>query len=246
MAKIDYKNFQESAICSAGKSFLINPNMLFGQEASDNLFVPPEDLNIYVELTTSKKSRSVLDLTDDGFVGTSTEKGKGKVSFIDGSPNGEAKTDKNGNPLKDENGNPIIGKSLTTSYTELTTVFNKTADTEKFGISSIDIDFNSSYAPLVHIEFVDIRGASLFNTGNPPKSEYSGFFDLPYPIFELKVKGYYGKTVKYCLHLTSWNARFNAKTGNFEISADFIGYTYAMLSDMLLGYLRAITKTDKG
>lgn len=230
---------KRSAICENGKSYLINPNLLFGQGFDDNIFVSPEDLNIYVELTTSKKNRSIIDLTpDDNVEYTSSDVGKKKVSFIDGSPNGKSTIDSNGNKIE--------GKSLTTSYTELTTVFNKTADTEKFGITSIDIDFNSAYAPLVHIEFVDIRGASLFNTGNPPNSEYSGFFDLPYPIFRLKVKGYYGKTVKYCLHLTKWNARFNTTTGNFEISADFIGYTYAMLSDMLLGYLRAITYTPRG
>ena len=221
-------------ICGNGKSYLIQPNELFGQDEVDNLFVPPEDLNIYVELTTTKKSRSVIDFTDDGVVGVSSEKGNSTVSFIDGTETG--RVDSDGNPKK----------SLTTSYTELTTVFNKTADTEKFGIASINIEFNSAMAPLIRIEFVDIRGASLFNTGNPPKSEYSSFFDLPYPIFTLKVKGYYGKTVKYCLHLTKWNARFNTKSGNFEITADFIGYTYAMLSDMLLGYLRAITKTTAG
>jgi len=222
-------------ICTGGKSHLIQPNELFGHDEDDNLFVPPEDLNIYVELTTTKKNRTVIDFTDSGVVGNSSEKGKSKVSFISGSENGKG---------NDADGNPKT--SLSTSYTELTTVFNKTADTEKFGIASIDIDFNSSYAPLIKIKFIDVRGASLFNTGNPPKSEYSSFFDLPYPIFTLKVKGYYGKAVKYCLHLTSWNARFNAQTGNFEITADFIGYTYAMLTDMLLGYLRAITKTESG
>lgn len=226
---------KRSAICENGKSYLINPNLLFGQGFDDNIFVSSEDLNIYVELTTSKKNRSIIDVTsNDNVEYTSSDVGKKRVSFIDGSSSG---VEKDGKTPK---------TSLTTSYTELTTVFNKTADTEKFGISSIDIDFNSAYAPLVHIEFVDIRGASLFNTGNPPNSEYSGFFDLPYPIFQLKVKGYYGKTVKYCLHLTKWNARFNTTTGNFEISADFIGYTYAMLSDMLLGYLRAITYTPRG
>jgi hypothetical protein len=224
----------KSGICGeAGKTYLINPNLLFGQEAGDNLFVPVEDLNIYVELTTTRKNRSILDVTDDGLIGTSTEKGKSRVSFIDGSITG-----------KKQDGSER--KSLTTSYTDLTTVFNKTADTEKFGITNIDIDFNSSYAPLVNIKFVDIRGASLFNTGNPPNSEYASFFDLPYPIFELKVKGYYGKTVKYCLHLVRWNAAFNSETGNFEIDADFIGYTYALLTDMLLGYLRAIVETPRG
>ena len=98
--KIDYKNFKQSAICGeAGKSYLINPNMLFGHESSDNLFVAPEDLNIYVELTTSKKSRSVIDITDDSFIGTSTEKGKGRVSFIDGALNGKVSKDKDGNEI---------------------------------------------------------------------------------------------------------------------------------------------------
>lgn len=225
----------KSAIkCSAGKTYLLDPNLLFGQGIDENIYVTPEDLNIYVELTTSRKNRSIIDIKDDGFEAQSTDVGKSRVSFIDGTENGEIGIDGEKK------------KSLTTSYTELTTVFNKTADTEKFGITSIDIDFNSAYAPLIHIEFVDIRGASLFNTGNPPKSEYASFFDLPYPIFQLKVKGYYGRPVKYCLHLVKWNARFNAKSGNFEISADFIGYTYALLSDMLLGYLRAIVETDAG
>jgi len=225
-------------ICENGKSFLINPNLLFGQGLDDGITVAHEDLNIYVELTTSKKNRSIIDVSDNGLEYTSSDVGKSRVSFIDGSPNGEF------------DGKNNEKTSLTTSYTDLTTVFNKTADTEKFGMTSIDIDFNSAYAPLVHIEFVDVRGASLFNTdmgdGKGPQSEYSSFFDLPYPIFQLKVKGYYGKTVKYCLHLTKWNARFNTQTGNFEISADFIGYTYAMLSDLLLGYLRAITYTPMG
>ncbi len=229
---------ERSAICEAGKSYLINPNLLFGQGFDDGITVSHEDLNIYVELTTSKKNRSIIDVRPNDVEYTSSDVGKKRVSFIDGSPNGKEKTNSKGEKIE--------GKSLTTSYTDLTTVFNKTADTEKFGISSIDIDFNSSYAPLVHIEFVDIRGASLFNAGNPPNSEYSSFFDLPYPIFQLKVKGYYGRPVKYCLHLTKWNARFNTTTGNFEISADFIGYTYAMLTDMLLGYLRAITYTPRG
>jgi hypothetical protein len=52
--------------------------------------------------------------------------------------------------------------------------------------------------------------------------------------------------VKYDLHMTKFNARFNSKTGNFEITANFIGYTYAFLSDMIIGYLRAIPHTKIG
>ena len=30
------------------------------------------------------------------------------------------------------------------------------------GITAIDIDFNSSYAPMITIQFVDLRGSSVF------------------------------------------------------------------------------------
>ena len=216
--------------CSNGRTYLIDPNQIFGHDRDSNVFIPQEDLNIYVELTTSRKSRSIISVSDTTVVGV-TQEGSRKISFIDGSNVGGK-------------------KSLTTKYTELTTVLQSedggARDNENLGITSIDIDFNSSYAPIVKIDFVDLRGASLFNTGNPPNSDYATFFDLPYPIFELTIKGYYGKPVKYCLHLTKWNAKFNSESGNFEITADFIGYTYAMLTDMLLGYLRAITKTKLG
>jgi hypothetical protein len=43
-----------------------------------------------------------------------------------------------------------------------------------------------------------------------------------------------------------FNSKFNSQTGNFEITANFIGFTYAMMSDMLIGYLKAIPYTDIG
>jgi hypothetical protein len=64
-------------------------------------------------------------------------------------------------------------------------------------------------------------------------NKYSTFFQLPYPLFELTIKGYYGKPVKYCLHLTKFNSKFNSQTGNFEITTNFITHL-AMLSDMLI------------
>jgi hypothetical protein len=67
-------------------------------------------------------------------------------------------------------------------------------------------------------------------------NKFSTFFQLPYPMYELTVKGYYGQAVKYCLHMIKFNTKFNSQTGNFEITANFIGYTYAMLSDMILGF----------
>ena len=147
-------------------------------------------------------------------------------------------------------GSTVDGKKvLTTKYTDLTTVFEDGQNNEEtLGITNIDIDFNSSYAPMVTINFIDVRGSSIFQnesnvSGNGNGNKYSTFFQIPYPIFELEIKGYYGKPVTYCLHMLKFNSKFNSKTGNFEIQCEFIGYTYAMLSDLLIGYLKAIGNT---
>ena len=135
-------------------------------------------------------------------------------------------------------------KSLSTNFTEIGTSFGDRTDLETLGIKSINIDFNASYTPMVKITFIDLRGDSIIDKGD--KSNYNFFFELPYPVFELKIKGFYGKTVTYCLNMTKFNSKFNSDGGHFEINCDFIGYTYAFLSDMLMGYMKAITNTDVG
>ena len=135
-------------------------------------------------------------------------------------------------------------KSLSTNFTEIGTSFGDRTDLETLGIKSINIDFNASYTPMVKITFIDLRGDSIITKGD--KSKYNFFFQLPYPVFELKIKGFYGKAVTYCLNMTKFNSKFNSDGGHFEINCDFIGYTYAFLSDMLMGYMKAITNTDIG
>ena len=216
--------------CSSGKTKLIDPNNFYGQSSSNNMSVPLEDLTISVQLTTMKKGRTVLSSNID--TNTAQSSNTVKVTFIEG-------TEVNGE------------KVLTSKFTDLTTVFDKDtpSSSENLGITNIDIDFNSSYAPMVTINFIDLRGSSIFQNEsqlNNHENKYSVFFQLPYPLYELTIKGYYGKPVKYCLHMTKFNSKFNSQTGNFEITASFIGYTYAMLSDMLLGILKAIPYTSKG
>jgi len=109
-------------------------------------------------------------------------------------------------------------------------------DVEGFGITNIDIEIKGSYIPRVVVDFVDIRGATLFEQGSC--SPYGMFFHLPYPIFELTLKGYYGKPATYFLNLQKFNTKFNTETGNFECKAEFIGWSYAFLADMLMGYVR--------
>ena len=216
--------------CRTDKIKIIDPNDFMGNDSSSNVSVPLEDLTISVVLRTKRKGRTVL--SSEGEVDTTESNGTVEINFIEGSEiNGE--------------------KVLTTKFTELTTVFDSSFNDETLGISSIDIDFNASMAPMITINFIDVRGSSIFQnekniSGNNSGNKYATFFQLPYPLFELEVKGYYGSPVTYCLHMLKFTTKFNSKTGNFEIQCQFVGYTYAMLSDMLIGYLRAIEFTEIG
>ena len=197
---------------------LVNPNEALGKKGlpADFKVAQPDDLTIFVELTTQKKSRSSIVANNNRQGTNQNNTGTvGKVNFISGSEFGS-------------------NRSLTTSYTDIGTASlqsNNGDDLEGFGIESIDITFDTAYTPLIKIKFVDVRGG-MFQRGN--ESKYSVFFELPYPLFNLKVKGYYGRTVSYCLHLVKYNSLFNSNTGNFEIDAEFIGYTFAILTDLLL------------
>ena len=119
---------------------------------------------------------------------------------------------------------------------------------EGFGIKTIDIKYNASLVPTVDITFTDIRGAALFDVTeqNSRKSPYSIFFKMPYPIFTLSVKGYFGKTVDYCLHMINWTSNFDGTTGNFDISANFVGFQQAFLADMVLGNIIGVVNTSVG
>ncbi len=117
------------------------------------------------------------------------------------------------------------------------TVLNK-LDTGLLGITSIKIANNTSFIPQVSIEMVDVQGRTLFEQGE--NSPYSAFLQLPYPLFYLTVKGYYGKAIRYELMLKSFNARFDPTKGDYIVSVEFIGRTAAILSDVPMAALYAL------
>jgi hypothetical protein len=140
--------------------------------------------------------------------------------------------------VKDKNGN-MVG----------TGEFYQSDDTaQSFGIESIVINIKGGgFIPQININFVDVRGKTLFES--PENSPYKAFFHLPWPIFYLTVKGYYGKAIRYRLHMTKFTSKFT-ENGNFEIATSFVGSTYAFLSDIPLeGILNApymfLSETDK-
>jgi len=196
--------------------------------------VPHEDLFIYVSLRAKQKSKSILTETSDTTM-TLINENKSSVDLI--TPQSETIQ---GSALFKSKPN------LTTDWTEIGGNFstdNIGKDLEGFGITSIDIEIKSQQTPKVVVNFVDVRGATLFEQGSC--SPYGLFFNLPYPIFELTVKGYYGRPVNYYLNLVKFNTKFNSSTGNMECTAEFIGYTFAFLSDTIVAYVAASQELQK-
>jgi len=206
------------------KVTLIDPNP--GQE-----IVPHEDLFIYVNLKANTRPKSLLTQYPDKKYSISNLNGN-TVSLS--SPQNKSTTVDGDILFKTK-------PNLTTDWTEIggfKSAFGETGtDYEGFGITSIDINIKSQVSPTVTIDFVDVRGATLFEQGSC--SPYGFFFQLPYPVFELTVKGYYGKAATYYLNLVKFNTKFNSETGNMECRAEFIGYSFAFLSDIFMGYVMA-------
>ena len=231
-----------------------NRTILMPYQGNTLLTHKPEDYCITVDLVVEVPSRcNGRATTEDSqmIVMHSGSNGKVSLSFF--------------------HGTEIGGKNyLTTAPYEYTTfrdinrTSNKDAEgnfttksyvnSENFGISSIDISFDSFQTPQVVFNFVDIRGVSLFaaeqlahNRSNETIRNIDGndtagsffkcFFMQPFPKFTLYVKGLYGKPVSYVLNCADFKASFDCTTGNFNATATMIGYAYALLGQINIGSL---------
>jgi hypothetical protein len=219
-----------------GKVFVIDPN----PPGMDIL--PPEDLFIYVKFSAYPRSRTTYG--GQSKEGNNIFRNLGvedEVNFI----STEIKYDNNGKLSP----NPQETYS-TTNWTNLGGFSNSRSGgiLEGFGIKSINIKYNASFVPEVDITFTDVRGGALFDLIQDEDivSPYAVFFKLPYPVFKLSVKGYYGQMVDYCLHMLNWTTTFDSTTGNFDISANFVGFQQAFLSDMVIGNIIGVVNTTEG
>jgi len=110
-------------------------------------------------------------------------------------------------------------------------------DNGLLGITSINIRQGLDFLPSIDIQLVDVKGRALFEAGD--NSPYAAFFNLPYPLFHLTIKGYYGKAVKLSLMLQNFTTTYNADTANFTVSLKFYTYKYTVLADVTMGALLA-------
>lgn len=185
-----------------------------------------EKLNIYVDLKAQRRGNTVINNDSNKIVTDTIASGIFNMMGYE-------------NIKKDDRSTKIF----TTKYSE---IYNKDSKIngyyEGFGITNISIEVNSSYVPTVKIDFVDIKGMSFFN--NKKDSPYSVLFDFPPPIYTLTVKGYYGYALEYKLHMLRQNTRFDAETGNYYISAEFVGNTFAPLADILYQYVLTVSTLE--
>jgi hypothetical protein len=110
-------------------------------------------------------------------------------------------------------------------------------DNGLLGITYINIRQNTAFNPTISITLEDVKGRALFESGD--NSPYATFFNMPYPLFYLTIKGYFGKAVRLALMLQSFNARYDSYKGNFVINLEFYPYKYSVLSELPMATLLA-------
>lgn len=219
---------------------------LYFVEPLKNLPVDNKNLFIYANLTATRKARTILQLTDESSPQIrSSSTNESEINLI-----GYRQT---------KEGDRIMTTDWSNKYsTGKVTDFNTQGTFEGFGLESIDINITAMNPPTVNIKFIDTRGGGLFdqetfnenvapiNAFQNDNSPYNIFFEMPPPLFYLTLKGYYGSPVTFCLYLIKWDGTFNSETGNFEINANFLGYTFAFLQDIRIGHLISAGNTEKG
>ena len=229
----------ESKLQNTGRLYYVEPNDIYNK-LPNGIPHPYEDYCISVDLKIEFGDRNSL-----GPVGKAG--GTEAVREIEfSSDNGTI------NFLGGTNG------FLTTNFTDIQSANPKENTNECLGIESINIAYTSWYVPQVTIRFVDVRGASLMSqqeqgyvdtlrddirTGHLDDTKINGgsffksLFSFPYPLFKLKVKGFYGKEVTYNLSVEDFKSNFNAENGNFETDVRFIGYMFGVYTDIPMNYL---------
>lgn len=148
---------------------------------------------------------------------------------------------------------------LTTNYTDIDMKNPDKNTQECIGIESINISYQSWFFPQVVIKFLDVRGATImapaekayYKKGNTTEMKnvsklYQSFFTYPYPIFTLKVKGFYGKGVTYKLCCQKTSIEMDGQTGNFVITANFVGYMFGIYADLPMSLLSIAPFTEEG
>lgn len=239
-----------------GRIVYVEPNDLYGDVNGNQLTPDYTDYSIYCNLIVEYTNRFM-----NGYVGNDATNGFSLMANLG--------TNSNGVQYKPLYKSFFQGKSeqynyLSTNYSDIHfSTIEKTTFIEGLQISGIDISYANRMSPLVVINMVDVRGSGLFGreesthdisdnnyeydeNGDIIDNIYSGFMSYPYPRYRLHIKGYYGRAVTYQLTCSNFVGKFDSATGNFNITATFIGYEYGCLNDLPLSFVMAAPLTKSG
>ena len=227
----------------------VEPNIVFDREITNQSefnfekIINPEEYCIALKITVERYDRRVS--TSSEFItlswNSSGDKEKTtRVNFMSGTLMTDTANNNNTIPY------------MTTKYADMyVTDLVDYGTSEMLGIKSVNIEFESAVVPVITVQFSDVRGMSLFtpaemgkdsrfvNKRNVEQSFFQAFFQLPYPKFNISVKGFYGNPVSYEVTCDKFDTNFNSETGNFDVTARFIGYRYSFLSDISMDLLLA-------
>jgi hypothetical protein len=214
----------------------IDPNSVIDNDGNvQPRGVEAEKLVMYANLEADIIPRSILVAGNDQK--TLTSIARGTLNFLsnqDGKDYDTTWTDSYLNfteKTKDVNFN-LFGNSINLKV-GTGEFYQSDSGGQSFGIDSISVSIRGvNSIPQVNINFIDVRGKTLFESAE--NSPYKAFFHLPWPIFYLTIKGFYGKAIRYRLHLIKFNTRYNESNGNFEVATTFVGSTFAYLNDIPL------------
>lgn len=216
-----------------GKFNYIEPNNVYD---GYDVPIPLENLCLYVELSVEYNKNSYEESTKYKLVYKKVDGGSSQVSLYSG--------------VKGYGNSKDIFLS-TEGYGNYTIDnINNSSTSELFGVESIDIHYNTFYVPEVTIKFVDIKGAALHaaeelahddngylkqNNNITDASRFlSCFFTIPFPKFQLYLKGFYGEPVHYDLSCANFKSTFNSSTGNYNAVVTLVGYTFSLISDVTM------------
>ena len=204
----------------------VEPNIVFDREITNQSefnfekIINPEDYCIALKITVERYDRRVS--TSSEFItlswNSSGDKEKTtRVNFMSGTLMTDTANNNNTIPY------------MTTKYADMyVTDLVDYGTSEMLGIKSVNIEFESAVVPVITVQFSDVRGMSLFtpaemgkdsrfvNKRNVEQSFFQAFFQLPYPKFNITVKGFYGNPVSYEVTCDKFDTNFNSETGNFD------------------------------
>ena len=226
MANNDLSNTENILIKTDENNLIyVDPNSVLVNNQVQPRSVSQEKMVMYVNLEADIIPRTTL--AADGITDSKSSLrsiAKGTLNFLSNN-NGKDYDSTWTDSYVPTDSNTLQAKNETQNFSDETG--------QSFGIDSISIQVKgANFIPQIVINFIDVRGKTLFESSN--NSPYKAFFHLPWPIFYLTIKGFYGKAIRYRLHLVSFSSRFNSGSGNFEVTTKFVGSTYAFMNDIPL------------